>query len=611
MKSLNAKIAAGLIVGALGTQGALAQDAEQPDVITGNGAAEIAVTEPAAAALTQACTLYRNILDLADTGHFNGALVDPDHAAMAEASLREMVRQVYIAEFYDPVTDTYDESVVTFRDDAHTSISDDGAEIASLSFPDSGQTVNLTEAPDTMTSYGAHCAYLQEPATTISAITGQTPLELYELAVDGALSETRDPHTRYLPPADAEDMVMQTKGSFGGFGVTLNMVKGEVTIDTVTEDGPGDKAGIEAGDVIMKADGQPFLGMTLRETVNILRGPVGSDVNLTIRRGADIFDVPVTRDIIKIEAAEARILDSDPSTIQLKIKNFSRPLPQEAYDKVREQLQSVTSDDPAIKNIVVDVRNNPGGSLYAALALTDLFMGDDGVGGRERIVGVGRNADEKIFYATPSNPFIDFTGYNILVLQNQGSASASEILAGALQDAGHEVIGANSFGKGSVQTLTPTTIEGLKVPFGSNKNVHGRLKLTIAAFFPGDTKLSNQGSGIISNVQVQFNDIRDELNREALREADLEHTLISESATRAGQIPANICSLKEKFAGPLADDKVAALPEDLIRKRPIRNEETDKFELKSFFDADLHCATMRANGQDQTDYALIYSRPAP
>jgi carboxyl-terminal processing protease len=275
--------------------------------------------------------------------------------------------------------------------------------------------------------------------------------KLIEAAINGMLTSL-DPHSSYLSPDDASDMQVQTRGEFGGLGIEVTQEEGFVKVVSPMDDTPAAAAGIEAGDFITHVDGQSVLGLTLDEAVEMMRGPVGSEIIITVvREGVtDPFDVSIIRDTIKLTAVRSR-LEGD--TVVLRVTTFN----DQTYANLEEGLKTAVEEAGGIENVngvVLDLRNNPGGLLTQAIKVSDAFL-DAGeivsTRGRDPQQGERFNATQgDLAQAKP-----------MVVLINGGSASASEIVAGALQDHRRAiVIGERSFGKGSVQTVIPLRGDG-------------------------------------------------------------------------------------------------------------------------------------------------------
>ena len=270
--------------------------------------------------------------------------------------------------------------------------------------------------------------------------------ELIEAAINGMLTSL-DPHSGYLPPVDAEKMREQTRGEFGGLGIEVTQEEGFVKVVSPIDGTPADEAGMEAGDFITHVDGESVLGLTLNEAVERMRGPVGSEIIITVvREGEDEpFEVTIIRDFIKLTAARVR---SEGKSIVIRVTTFN----DNTFDNIRDGLERELQSADGLENIngvVIDLRNNPGGLLSQAIRISDAFL-DKG----EIVSTRGRDPEDGDRYnATPGDLI---NGKPIVVLINGGSASASEIVAAALKDHRRAIIvGTKSFGKGSVQTVMP------------------------------------------------------------------------------------------------------------------------------------------------------------
>jgi carboxyl-terminal processing protease len=310
--------------------------------------------------------------------------------------------------------------------------------------------------------------------------------KLIEAAVSGMLTSL-DPHSSYMDAKSFKDMQVQTKGEFGGLGIEVTMEDGLVKVVTPIDDTPASKAGLMAGDLIVQIDDEQVQGLTLNQAVEKMRGPVKSSVRLKItRKGqSDPIDVTLTRDVIKIASVKSR---SEGDVGYIRVTQFT----EKTYEGLKNALDQIGKDIPAdkLKGYVIDLRNNPGGLLDQAIAVSDAFL-DKG----EIVSTRSRNPDDAQRYISRSG---DVTGgKQVIVLINGGSASASEIVAGALQD--HKratIVGTRSFGKGSVQTI---------IPLGAN----GALRLTTARYYTPSGR-SIQAKGIDPDIQV-LQDVPDEL----------------------------------------------------------------------------------------------------
>lgn len=304
--------------------------------------------------------------------------------------------------------------------------------------------------------------------------------DLIEAAINGMLTSL-DPHSSYLSPDDAADMRVQTRGEFGGLGIEVTQEEGFVKVVSPIDGTPADNAGIEAGDFITHVDGESVLGLTLDEAVEMMRGPVGSEIVITVvREGeAEPFDVSIIRDTIKLTAVRAR---TEQKAVVLRVTTFNDQTYKNLESGLAEQVEAAGGAE-SVNGIVLDLRNNPGGLLTQAIKVADAFL-DKG----EIVSTRGRNPEDgERFNATPG----DLTdGKPIVVLINGGSASASEIVAGALQDHRRAiVVGTKSFGKGSVQTVMPLRGDGA-------------MRLTTARYYTPSGR-SIQALGVSPDIVVQ------------------------------------------------------------------------------------------------------------
>jgi carboxyl-terminal processing protease len=303
--------------------------------------------------------------------------------------------------------------------------------------------------------------------------------KLIESAINGMLTAL-DPHSAYLNPKHFRDMQVQTRGEFGGLGIEVTMEDGVVKVVAPIEDTPAARAGLMSGDLITHLDKEQILGLTLQEAVEKMRGPVNSPIGLTIvRKGVeDPFEVKVVRDMIHINPVKYNAEGEDVGYIRVTTFN----------EQTTENLQAAVDDlkkklGPNLKGYVIDLRNNPGGLLDQAISVSDAFLDQGAI-----VLTRGRNLEETQRSNARQGDITD--GKKIVVLINGGSASASEIVAGALQD--HEratVVGTRSFGKGSVQTI---------IPLGSS----GALRLTTARYYTPSGR-SIQAKGIDPEIVVE------------------------------------------------------------------------------------------------------------
>jgi len=336
--------------------------------------------------------------------------------------------------------------------------------------------------------------------------------ELIEAAINGMLSSL-DPHSRYLNAKSFQDMQTQTRGEFGGLGIEVTMdSNGFVKVITPIDDTPAQRAGLQPGDFVTHLDGEPILGLTLAEAVEKMRGPIDSGIVLTIQRpGAEApMDVEIIRAVITIRSVRTHMEGDDVAYV--RISSFSEKTTREleaAVDKFYDE------HGDTLKGLVLDLRNNPGGLLDQAVSVSDSFL----IQG-EIVSTRGRRADSIQRFNAKSGDLID--GMPMIVLINGGSASASEIVAGALQDHHRAIIlGTRSFGKASVQTV---------IPLGG----HGAMRLTTARYYtPSGTSI--QARGIHPDISVEQAKIERVDHGRRRSEADLRGSLTNEQDNGHGE----------------------------------------------------------------------------
>jgi carboxyl-terminal processing protease len=336
--------------------------------------------------------------------------------------------------------------------------------------------------------------------------------ELIEAAIDGMLTSL-DPHSSYLSPDDAIAMRVQTRGEFGGLGIEVTQEEGFVKVVSPMDGTPADEAGMLAGDFITHVDGESLLGLTLDDAVGKMRGPVGAEIIITVVREGEgePFDVSIIRDTIELQAVRAR---TQGDTVYLRITTFNDKTTPNLTEKLAEEVAALGGIDN-VNGFVIDLRNNPGGLLTQSIRVSDAFL-EEG----EIVSTRGRNpAEGDRFNATPGDLA---QGKPIVVLINGGSASASEIVAGALQDHRRAiVIGTKSFGKGSVQTIMPLRGDGA-------------MRLTTARYYTPSGR-SIQALGVSPDIIVEqprrkpAAEEQDEPARNSRSEADLRGSLNNDS----------------------------------------------------------------------------------
>lgn len=335
--------------------------------------------------------------------------------------------------------------------------------------------------------------------------------KLIEAAIDGMLTSL-DPHSSYLSPDDAAAMRVQTRGEFGGLGIEVTQEEGFVKVVSPIDGTPADEAGIEAGDFITHVDGDSLLGLTLDDAVDLMRGPVGSEIVITVvREGEDEpFDVSIIRDTITLTAVRTRLEGATPI---LRVTTFN----DQTYPNLEQGLQKQIEEAGGIDNIngiVLDLRNNPGGLLTQAIKVSDAFL-DEG----EIVSTRGRAPEDGERFNAEKGDLAQ--GKPIVVLINGGSASASEIVAGALQDHRRAiVVGTKSFGKGSVQTVMPLRGDGA-------------MRLTTARYYTPSGR-SIQALGVSPDIVVEQprrrpNEDEEDTDVRTRSEADLRGRLSNDS----------------------------------------------------------------------------------
>ena len=334
-----------------------------------------------------------------------------------------------------------------------------------------------------------------------------TDEELIEKAIDGMLTGL-DPHSGYMDEEVWEEMQMDTQGKFGGLGIEITMEEGFVKVISPIEDTPAYKAGVLAGDFIIQIDDAPVFGLTLSEAVELMRGEKGDPITITIsREGVEPFEVNIIRDIIKIQSVKYEIFDN---VGYLRITSFTEQTESgliKYIKKIKEEL-----DNKQI-GFVLDLRSNPGGLLKQSVKVSDIFL-EQG----EIVSTRGRNNEDILRYRAKKGDHIN--GQPLIVLINGGSASASEIVAGALQDHKRAIIvGTKSFGKGSVQTIIPFKKSG------NNKSTTG-IRLTTARYYTPSGE-SIQGKGIMPDIIIEQGTFESK-EFQRYSEADLKDSLDNE-----------------------------------------------------------------------------------
>ena len=350
--------------------------------------------------------------------------------------------------------------------------------------------------------------------------------QLLESAIKGMLSDL-DPHSTYLAPKDYEKLEESTSGEFGGLGIEVGMENGFIKVIAPIDDTPAELAGVQAGDLIIKLDEKPVKGMSLEEAIQLMRGKPGTILTLTIMRdgGSTPVEIDVERAVIKVTSVKSRMIENGYGYVRLtQFQAETGGQFTKALNKLKEDHGGV------LDGLVLDLRNNPGGVLQAAVATADALL-DEGL----IVYTEGRIQSSRLRFSAKDGDVM--AGTPIVVLINGGSASASEILAGALQDHKRAVImGTQSFGKGSVQTVIPLD------------ETHA-IKMTTARYYTPDGR-SIQATGIKPDIEVKPAELKELDSRPFFTEADLSGHLIGQDEEAEGK--GNL-SKPENQVGSIAD----------------------------------------------------------
>ena len=392
-------------------------------------------------------------------------------------------------------------------------------------------------------------------STHVEAVNSQ---DLIRAAIDGMLSSL-DPHSGYLAPESFQDMQVDTKGAFGGLGIEVTQEDGFVKVVSPMDGTPAFEAGIKAGDFITHVDSEATLGLTLAEAVEKMRGPVGSEILLTIVRvgETDPLEIIIVRDVIKLTAAKVR---SEDKVIIIRVTTFNEQTTPNIKDGIKTQLAKLGG----LKNItgfVLDLRNNPGGLLSEAISVTDMFLSKG-----EIVSTRGRIENDGERYNATSGDLAE--GKPIVLIINGGSASASEIVAGALQDHNRAIVmGTKSFGKGSVQSILPIGKEGA-------------IRLTTARYYTPSGR-SIQSLGVAPDIIVaqktkpsESENDKNLAGRKRLTESDLRGALSNDSLNEEEKKQMELDrAQQEKSAAMRLEDYQMAYALDIIKGLNIYNNE--------------------------------------
>ena len=340
-------------------------------------------------------------------------------------------------------------------------------------------------------------------------VTEPDKAELIESAIDGML-RSLDPHSAYLPPEAFQDMQVTTSGEYGGIGIEITVRDELVTVISPIADTPGERAGVESGDVIIAVDGESMIGASSADVVDRVRGPAGEPVTITFgREGQEPFEVEIVRDIIEVRAARWRMEGEANDVPYLRITTFNEQTTENVVTGLRDLTEA---SEGVLPGLILDLRSNPGGLLEQSVMVSSLFLD-----GGEVVSTRGRDPRDTMRYNAEPGDILN--GAPIVVLINGGSASASEIVTGALQDRERAtVVGMTSFGKGSMQTV---------VPLRGGRD--GALRLTTARYYTPAGR-SIQATGIDPDVGVSARAL-DPQAQNRFTEADLRNSLQNENGT--------------------------------------------------------------------------------
>lgn len=378
----------------------------------------------------------------------------------------------------------------------------------------------------------------------VSYVEDVSDKKLIESAINGMLSSL-DPHSSFLDDQSFKYMSEQTKGKFGGLGIEVTMENGVVKVVSPIDDTPASKAGLKPGDYITNIDGEAVMGMTLNDAVDKMRGKIGSKVKLTIRRiNEKPLEVTLKREEIKIQSVKNSIKADD--VVYIRISSFSEDVDTMTAKAIKDAKKKLGDK---LKGVVIDVRNNPGGLLDQAVNVSDLFL-DKG----EIVSTRSRNEEDTVKYTAKEGDIAK--GLPIVVIINDGSASASEIVAGALQDHKRAIIlGEKSFGKGSVQTV---------IPLGK----YGAMRLTTARYYTPSGR-SIQAKGIEPDIEVKPAKVEVLDTGGGFSEAEFSNALKNETS---GDKNSKNADQKKAEAEELAKDYQLSRAIDLVKALGLYNE---------------------------------------
>lgn len=511
-------------------------------------------------ALASNCKIYETVLKKFDEEHINGRTTT-SHSDMATIAVKSAAGAAIL------LSESPDKPVFELdREDA----------AFSMTFTD-GVILAPAVAPDSLQTYSEHCNFFAVPFKTIHEKTGVEIKDLYVRAINAVIDETRDPHSSYIPPAAAGDFREKTRGSFVGIGANISKDQnGFIKVEDFVEGGAAEKSELQKGDFITHINGKTTKDMSSQDAAGNIRGELGTDVVLTIKRGEqEAFDITITRANVEPKVVTHKMIGD---TLHVTVTTFNEQTYKQFFEAIAEGMSEWSGKTATnLEKLVIDVRGNPGGLLEQVAYMIDRLIHQDEPGLQKQIMATGKSADdlERIYINDTIMP-ANFPKFRISVLTDGGSASASEILAGALVDEGHDVVGTRSYGKGSVQTIYPIM-----------RGQGGLARITTAAFFPGTSVLSNQGAGIPPTVKVVYNDFRDEVAANIRHESDRAGSLLPAGQTREHIAPKFTCTLDEAFAGPIGDEQIVNLAGEFTKGVLLRSRErqTGERPTESFWDS--------------------------
>ncbi len=435
----------------------------------------------------------------------------------------------------------------------------DNKAIASITFSDN-QTIGFQKTPEGMNSYSNQCEYLN---TTAQALTEHSNFDLLLLAVHaakGVIQLTRDPHSAILTPDELTELKESTRGNFAGLGIEI---KGSAqnTVEVIKHlDGSGAlAAGIEVGDMITRVGDQETKNISLNEAAILMKGDVGTKINITVDRNGEEHIFEVTRAVVTPEVVTAELRGDIAWMTITRFNSQTADQFEKGLKRLMGEFAGATGNH--LEKLVIKLEDNPGGTLNSALKIGDLLINAPKDGSLHRIMSQGRTPEDGVIYyadkITPGN-FGDFK--EIRIEMNGGSASSAEVLIGMLIDqddidANIETVGTRTFGKASVQTIQGVDITG-RVMEWNNQIPYGASKSTTALFYGGHKAKTNQGLGINPTTQVITGDFRDSSDYKRMHESDIPKTIMPNAHARSDTKSRETCTLNENLRGEISDERL-------------------------------------------------------